>query len=736
MTAQPLKTSEQAPPWYGASDNLESSPLLPFGSPETDSDPDLLDEMVAEAIYSLFVLQQGHWYDLASHPATNPKLCPERRFKRHRNYYIYQLNQFRHWWKTSRLLVRLTGGYEYCLNEDNWTLMAKYLVSKKRQAKKALRSMKDIGQGGYARDFLQNVKKFTRTIRLILAIARGFEARVDNRFMEVLLAEALFGRQVTYNTYKFANFRWRAVQNLHHFNEYAGVYQDTVLDPELELLAQTIAGAIGHGSDAVAVRENMHNLGFGLVGTGKGGYCIYTKRDMQNKTILRVHMTPYGPSILNEMPRYLVLERRLLSSGMGTILDAAAPCLATASGFTYSGAFFKSQEWAALTQRFHQTLNDYETACKRMGSVPLLQHGTTHNPPTDLFTLKEFIRSGHEPKKQRKDKRRWKALSKEVKRLSSLVARYQANGTAPKRIILYLEGLDCAAKSSTGGLVLRALEGCGYRVRIAQHNRPPTEEQKTKPWMDRGRFQYPEDMYQPGEDTPEYTAVVWDRGPAGDFVYGAFKDLEGMEREEKYAEFRAYDEACENHVLFCKLLFVTDKDSIATTLGKRLAHKQIARDLRTWLEANSFSHSFSGLDEIEHHIDPTDFVAFNRYKQNLSLFTEFARGTDAGFGDGNPWTVVNTSNRQVARLALLRTFESQFARISSPRRSKISSSVSMFKFTFPKLKDDAICNFLTGDKYQQVSFRALLQTLILLLLLYFYAFITWEVDIRHVVVDW
>jgi hypothetical protein len=35
--------------------------------------------------------------------------------------------------------------------------------------------------------------------------------------------------------------------------------------------------------------------------------------------------------------------------------------------------------------------------------------------------------------------------------------------------------------------------------------------------MDRCRFEYPEDVYEPGERVPEYSALVWDRGPAGDF---------------------------------------------------------------------------------------------------------------------------------------------------------------------------------------------------------------------------
>jgi hypothetical protein len=58
--------------------------------------------------------------------------------------------------------------------------------------------------------------------------------------------------------------------------------------------------------------------------------------------------------------------------------------------------------------------------------------------------------------------------------------------------------------------------------------------------------------------------------------------------------------------------------SIAATLGKRLAHKQIVRDLRTWHDANSVvAQVREGLDAIELHIDPTDFLAFNNYEANL-----------------------------------------------------------------------------------------------------------------------
>jgi polyphosphate kinase 2 (PPK2 family) len=563
------------------------------------------------------------------------------------------------------------------------------------------------------------------------------------------------GRQLTFNTYTYANFRWKPVQSVMKFNQHAGVYQDTVLDPELESIAHEVAVAIGHGKDPVETREKMALLKFKVIGSGQGGYAVYRRLDLDMARVYQVHVTPYGPSILDEMPRYVVLERNklYLTKQVGwevpgaTILDAALPPEASICGFTYSGAFFKSQEWAALTFRFNETLADYATACQRLATVRSLKgENSIRTPPTDVARLKKFIRSGHLPRKKRKDNKRWKEIAHEIKAISKLVAKYQKEGNAPKRVILYLEGLDCSAKSSTGGLVMRALEDCGYVVRTAQHNRPPTPEQCKKPWMDRNRFEYPEDVYEYGEDIPEYTALVWDRGPGGDFVYGKFSELTTTQKMEKYEEFRMYDAVCRDKgVLFCKLLFVADKDSIASTLGKRLAHKRIARDLRTWLDANSFEHAREGMDEIEAHIDPTDFVAFNNFKPNLSIFTDFARNTDnvghvglqsdSTIGYHNPWNVVNTCKRHPARLALLKTFERQLKRFAKDPEERVSVADRLLHFFQLSSLDGGVIRPVPKNYVEErdngLSIRAIFQSMLLAGILYFYAYITWKFDMKE-----
>ena len=40
----------------------------------------------------------------------------------------------------------------------------------------------------------------------------------------------------------------------------------------------------------------------------------------------------------------------------------------------------------------------------------------------------------------------------------------------------------------------------------------------------------------------EHIGLVWDRGPAGDFVYGNLNELSPEEKEKRYQEFIAFDQ--------------------------------------------------------------------------------------------------------------------------------------------------------------------------------------------------
>lgn len=586
-------------------------------------------------------------------------------------------------------------------------------------------------------------------------------------------------RRQTFNTYKYAFYRWKSAQSIMTFHEHTGTYQDTNLDPQLLALARRVAESIGHGADPAETRLMLSAIGFKLYGSGAGGYAVYQMDD--DNMIILLHVTPYGPSILGEMPRFILLERRkrfyvnrLASRSDGIILDAATPRQAKVRGFTYSGAFFQMQEWAALKTRHDQELLDYSEACHKLGTKVLPrgkrypQETKMPAPPTDLASLKAFIRGGRQNFKQHRDNVRWKQIQVEVKQMAKLVNKYQKDDKAPRRVILYLEGLDCAGKSSTGMLICQALEECGYSVALAQHNRPPTPEQRAKPWMDRIRFEYPDDMYEEGQ-CPDYASLVWDRGPAGDFVYGTLDQLPPQEKLKKYNEFRRYDYNCRQEgVLFFKCFFVSARDTIAATLGKRLAHKQIARDLRVWLDANSVSHTREGLEEIELHIDPTDFIAFNKYEENLSKFAEFSRNTDTigrVVGDDsskipsdaydNPWLVINTTNRHAARLNMMKAFRRQLERfattsseeeeyredlaaVEQPQTGFMGKIKSIFT-TRKKYDRRTTTTFvltvpsnIVEEKEHGLSFRAVFQSIVLFLLFYAYAYQTWNFDIEEI----
>jgi hypothetical protein len=149
---------------------------------------------------------------------------------------------------------------------------------------------------------------------------------------------------------------------------------------------------------------------------------------------------------------------------------------------------------------------------------------------------------------------------------------------------------------------------------------------------------------------------------------GNLNELSPEDKKKRYEEFMAFDRECrEKDILFLKLFFITNRDSIAKTLGKRLAQKKMARDLTTWLQAcrsrgEVDDVSFEGLEAISAHIDPTDFIAFNQYERNLRIFSNFVLNTDS---DANPWVVVNTGDRYAARKALMSSFREHLQEFQS-----------------------------------------------------------------------
>ena len=514
------------------------------------------------------------------------------------------------------------------------------------------------------------------------------------------------GRVLTREFFKSLKLRWEPVMRVQQLNLQSDdcCERDEISEnADLARVAKKVAKALGVSQEigmdgmkdqATALAEE----GFVQVGAGSGGYAVYVchrrvwtaeTSEEGAETPMLLHITPYGPSILNVMPRYIVLEfetsidrRNKWSEYLSRKVYEGPPVL---EGYCYEGAFFSPHHFAQLKTRYDKQLLAYDNACRAMCKP---RTGRKPNPPTDLRSLKAFLADGKRPRKRKKNAREMRILDGKVHSLARQLRTMRTKDTAPRGIILYFEGLDCSGKSSTGGLLQQALEESGYRVDMRQYNRPPTAEQRQRPWMD--RFDTPETGMilavpegSPLDDHDDvwdkchgyHRGLVWDRGPAGDFVYGDLSKAPEETRTDRFREFMAFDrEMFDRNILFCKLLFVTNRDSIASTLGKRLAQRKMASDLHTWLQASRGGESafgdigFEGLDEINLHVDPTDFIAFNRYQKNLRVFTNFALNTDS---DENPWLVVNTTDRFAARKQLLRAFAGQVQRYQVRKRTSL-----------------------------------------------------------------
>jgi hypothetical protein len=109
-----------------------------------------------------------------------PAYTPYCRKARHRNFHLWWLNEFRHWWKSSRLLVRI-GGLE-TLAREYWISMVDLSPTRYKQA--VLRSYKyykHLGQGGPMRGFMDRCQPITRSIRITVGAWRWIESAPSRR---------------------------------------------------------------------------------------------------------------------------------------------------------------------------------------------------------------------------------------------------------------------------------------------------------------------------------------------------------------------------------------------------------------------------------------------------------------------------------------------------------------------------------------------------------------------------
>lgn len=295
----------------------------------------------------------------------------------------------------------------------------------------------------------------------------------------------------------------------------------------------------------------------------------------------------------------------------------------TAKGVALGGAMFAPDQYAALEEKYVETIDAF-TAAIMERSVETL--------PTDLDGVKALVRRGESPERRIRRAEKDAELATLKAHLTETIRRRQANGDAPRGVVLYLAGPDAVGKTSTGKLVQEAFVDAGYSPRHV-HFRAPKESERAAP-LERFRAGFPED----GE------IVFWDRGPAGDAVYGPFEPaVVGA----KVTEIER--ELADRGVLMIPVELFADPGKQARTMGKRLARNVIADRIAEQLARHDrlTPERIEQLDAIRENLDVGDFLACARYEQVQQRFLDVVAATP-----GAPWIVLDATKRHAARRAL------------------------------------------------------------------------------------
>jgi len=157
------------------------------------------------------------------------------------------------------------------------------------------------------------------TLFIILGIGRAVAPYVASFY------GSWIARILTRSFFKAYLHRWRPVSYIDELNLLSDdcMEKDEISQTaDLARLAKLVAKALGQaqqiGVDGMdGTREALEKEGFQQIGAGSGGYALYECRrrvfsrqtaDEGAAMTMLLHVTPYGPSILDVMPRYIVLE--------------------------------------------------------------------------------------------------------------------------------------------------------------------------------------------------------------------------------------------------------------------------------------------------------------------------------------------------------------------------------------------------------------------------------------------
>ncbi len=312
----------------------------------------------------------------------------------------------------------------------------------------------------------------------------------------------------------------------------------------------------------------------------------------------------------------------------------------TASGVALGGAMFSPDQYAALEAKFVEVLEAFTVAIAARAVDAL---------PTDLAGVKALVRKGESSERRLRRADKNAELDAMKAKLTAAIERRAAAGEAPRGVVLYLAGPDAVGKTSTGKLVQEAFVDAGYRARHV-HFRAPKESERAAP-LERFVAGFPED----GE------IVFWDRGPAGDAVYGPFEpNVVGA----KVAALK--EDLADQGVLMIPVELFADPEKQARTMGKRLARNVIADRIGEQLARHDrlTPERSAELDAIRESLDIGDFLACANYDSVQSRFLEVVDATP-----GRPWIVLDATKRHRARRSLAEQVEQRVERAAVRTRA-------------------------------------------------------------------
>lgn len=301
--------------------------------------------------------------------------------------------------------------------------------------------------------------------------------------------------------------------------------------------------------------------------------------------------------------------------------------------------------FAGIKARYEEDMAVFEAALAKAKGQTL---------PTDLAGLKALAALGQSTKKQKKEAARAAEVAQAQAQLTHRLEALAAKGAAPRGIIVYVEGPDGAGKSSTGAIVMKALEEAGYGPR-GEVFKAPTEAERKQHWLKRFERGIPKQ----GE------VVFWDRGPAGDAVYG--KPSVGK-RAVMAKELKSFErDLAEEGILLFKLELFASPEKQAETFGKRLARQAMAGHIRDTLAARGEldAKKRAGLEAIAGKIDGDDFRALEKYEEVQAGFLGFVEATEP-----NSWHVVDATKRHAARLEIIDRFGDALEQFEASAKSK------------------------------------------------------------------